>query len=100
MIGHKLNGYTIMLAAPDGRDTWAILAQANEDPRWPTGDKYVVSSINVADLPTPDHWGQGHYVPTLHAALFDYLNRITIDPQHLELALRDLRDHFTEVLHG
>lgn len=95
MIGHQLNGYTVLLAAPDGRQSWALLAQANEPVGYTTGDKYVVSSVNVSQLPAPDNWGQGHYYATLHQAVEDYQARIFGNPeaQLLELALRDLREH-------
>lgn len=72
MIGHQLNGFTILAAAPDSNFSLAILAKSNED----TYEPWVTSSVDMSQMPLPTSWGQGHYCQTLEDAAKDYLGRL------------------------
>lgn len=89
MIGHRLNGHTIILAAPEGKNSWAILAVRDTFDHYP----YVVSDVRNDQLPTPDHWGQGTYHHDPLEAVADYLGRIVTNPEWLAPAIETIRDN-------
>lgn len=77
MIGHRLNGCVIVMAEPSVlTECWTILAVRRDLSNGP-GDPYVVATVAVWDMPTPDHWSNGYYTSDLNKALDAYTAKTT-----------------------
>lgn len=62
MIGQRLNhSWTVVAAVPKDSESWTVLAieDRTNDPK--VMEPYVVATVYVAQLPTPQNWDQGHY---------------------------------------
>lgn len=90
MIGHQLNGFTILAAAPETKDTWAILACGIDLDEY---YQYVVSRVSVEQFPTPTSWGQGTYVRDVVEAITVYNERLATDRVTVGMALVALNTH-------
>lgn len=79
MIGHQLNGCTIVAAVPQTAGYYVVLAVRNEGHPDAPGDPYVVATMWAHDVPAPDHWNNGHYYQHFSAAVADFLEDATKD---------------------
>jgi hypothetical protein len=83
LIGHRLNGCTIVAAAPATiRECFTILAVRNTPDGVPDGpgDPFVTATVHYTQVPTPEYWSNGHYLGRIEDAVEDFNERSTDDP--------------------
>lgn len=83
MIGHRLNGCTIVAAAPaEMSGHYVILAVRNTPDGVPDGpgEPYATAWVHVSQMPNPAEWWTGHYFGRIEDAAEDFLARSAKEP--------------------
>jgi hypothetical protein len=89
MIGHRMNGGTILAVAPaETADHHVVLHVAH----YAEKTQYATGLVHYSQMPAPTEWWVGNYFDRLEQAVEDFLARATTDPTHFAAEIAKASD--------